>query len=128
MHQLALLHDAPVASTTDISQVLQDEIIDPDELPRNPIVTGSMLHNSTACYGVNYQLLANSCIMLHVGAMSFACQPDSPLEHLWHVVKKEALKLSQRALRLMGTSVNCASWENLFFEMGLTHTKVRNRP
>ena len=52
--------------------------------------------------------------MLHVGAMTFASKPDSPPEHLWHVVKKEAFKLSQLALRLMGTSVNCASWENLF--------------
>ena len=58
MHQLALLHDAPVTSTTDISQVLQDKIIGPDELPRNPIVKGARLHNSTACCGVNDQLLA----------------------------------------------------------------------
>ena len=41
--------------------------------------------------------------------------------------KKDAPELCQLALRLMGIAVNSAGCERLFSQMGLTHTKVRNR-
>ena len=43
------------------------------------------------------------------------------------MVKKEAPELSRLALRLMAMAVNAAGCEPIFSQMGLTHTKVRNR-
>lgn len=43
------------------------------------------------------------------------------------LVKQEASQLSKLALRLMGVSVNAAGCERSFSQMGLTHTKLRNR-
>ncbi|DBA82624.1 TPA: hypothetical protein ACH3X1_006872 [Trebouxia sp. C0004] len=40
---------------------------------------------------------------------------------------KDAPELCQLALRLMGIAMNSAGCERLFSQMGLTHTKVRNR-
>lgn len=59
--------------------------------------------------------------------MTFASKPNSPPERLWHMVQKETPELSQLALRLMGVAVNSAGCERLFSQMGLTHSKVRNR-
>ena len=42
-------------------------------------------------------------------------------------VKHEASQLSKLALRLMGLSVNAAGCERTFSQMGLTHTRLRNR-
>ena len=46
---------------------------------------------------------------------------------LWNLVKNEAPQLSKLASRLMGVSVNAAGCERSFSQMGLTHTKLRNR-
>ncbi|KAA6419296.1 MAG: hypothetical protein FRX49_10695 [Trebouxia sp. A1-2] len=59
--------------------------------------------------------------------LNFACKPGRSPERLWNMVKKDAPELSQLALRLMGIAVNSAGCERLFSQMGLTHTKVRNR-
>ncbi|KAL0035364.1 hypothetical protein WJX77_003237 [Trebouxia sp. C0004] len=59
--------------------------------------------------------------------MNIACKPGSPPERLWRMVKKDAPELCQLALRLMRVAVNSAGCERMFSQMGLTHTKVRNR-
>ncbi|DBB04576.1 TPA: hypothetical protein ACH3X1_012655 [Trebouxia sp. C0004] len=51
----------------------------------------------------------------------------SPPERLWTLVKHEAPELSSLALRLMAISVNAAGCGRIFLQMGLTHTKLRNR-
>lgn len=66
-------------------------------------------------------------MLLLAGTMKFACKPGTPPERLWNMVKKDAPELCQLALRLMGIAVNSAGCERLFSQMGLTHTKVRNR-
>ena len=43
------------------------------------------------------------------------------------MVKREAPELCQLALRLMAMAVNAAGCERVFSQMGLTHTKLRNR-
>ena len=53
--------------------------------------------------------------------------PGAPPEWLWNLVKQEASSLSKLALHLMGVSVNAAGCERSFSQMGLTHTKLRNR-
>ncbi|DBB03189.1 TPA: hypothetical protein ACH3X1_013317 [Trebouxia sp. C0004] len=50
-----------------------------------------------------------------------------PPERLWNLVKQEASQLSKLALRLMRVSVNAAGCERSFSQMGLIHTKLRNR-
>ncbi len=59
--------------------------------------------------------------------MRLASKPGAPPERLWNLVKQEANSLSKLALRLMEVSVNAAGCERSFFQMGLTHTKLRNR-
>ena len=66
-------------------------------------------------------------MLLPAGTLNFACKPGRSPERLWNMVKKDAPELSQLALRLMGIAVNSAGCERLFSQMGLTHTKVRNR-
>lgn len=51
----------------------------------------------------------------------------TPPQRLWNMVKKEAPELSQLAICLMAVAVNAAGCERIFSQMGLTHTKVRNR-
>ena len=58
---------------------------------------------------------------------TFRQPPEAPPERLWNLVKHEASQLSKLALRLMGVSVNAAGCERSFSQMGLTHTKLRNR-
>ena len=43
------------------------------------------------------------------------------------MVKSITPELTQLALRLMGIAINSAGNERLFSQMGLTHTKLRNR-
>ena len=66
-------------------------------------------------------------LSLHAAIMRLASKPGAPPERLWNLVKKEARQLSKMALRLMGVSVNAANCERTFSQMGLTHTKLRNR-
>ncbi len=65
-------------------------------------------------------------LLLHAATMRLAARPGAPPE-LWNQVKQEASQLSELALRLMGVSVNAAGCERSFSQMGLTHTKLRNR-
>jgi hypothetical protein len=66
-------------------------------------------------------------LLLHAATMRLAARPGAPPERLWNLVKQEASQLSELALRLMGVSVNAAGCERSFSQMGLTHTKLRNR-
>ena len=66
-------------------------------------------------------------LLLHAATMRLASKPGAPPERLWNLVKHEASQLSKLALRLMGVSVNAAGCERSFSQMGLTHTKLRNR-
>ena len=59
--------------------------------------------------------------------MKYMTKPGTPPQRLWNMVKKEAPELSQLAIRLMAVAVNAAGCERIFSQMGLTHTKVRNR-
>ena len=59
--------------------------------------------------------------------ISFACKQGSPPERLWNISMEEAPQLSKLALHLMSVSVNSAGCERAFSQMGLTHTKLRNR-
>ena len=54
-------------------------------------------------------------------------QSGAPPERLWKLVKSEAPQLCKLALRLMAMGVNAAGCERIFSQMGLTHTKLRNR-
>lgn len=54
-------------------------------------------------------------------------RPGTPPGRLWNMVKREAPELCQLALRLMAMAVNAAGCERVFSQMGLTHTKLRNR-
>lgn len=65
--------------------------------------------------------------LLNAATMRLASKPGAPPERLWNLVKHEASQLSKLALRLMGVSVNAAGCERSFSQMGLTHTKLRNR-
>ncbi len=66
-------------------------------------------------------------LLLHAATMRLAARPGAPPKRLWNLVKQEASQLSELALRLMGVSVNAAGCERSFSQMGLTHTKLRNR-
>ena len=66
-------------------------------------------------------------LLLHAATMRVGCKPGTQPERLWNLVKNEAPQLSKLALHLMGVSVNAAGCERSFSQMGLTHTKLRNR-
>ena len=59
--------------------------------------------------------------------MKLMTKPNSQPERLWNLVKDDAPELSQLALRLMGITVNAAGCERAFSQMGVAHTKLRNR-
>ncbi|KAL3130247.1 hypothetical protein ABBQ38_008544 [Trebouxia sp. C0009 RCD-2024] len=59
--------------------------------------------------------------------MRLASLPGALPERSWNLVKHEASQLSKLALCLMGVSVNAAGCDRSFSQMGLTHTKLRNR-
>ncbi|KAL3134486.1 hypothetical protein ABBQ38_15554 [Trebouxia sp. C0009 RCD-2024] len=66
-------------------------------------------------------------LLLHAVTMRLASLPGALPERSWNLVKHEASQLSKLALCLMGVSVNAAGCDRSFSQMGLTHTKLRNR-
>ena len=66
-------------------------------------------------------------LLVHAATMRGVKRPGAPPERLWKLVKSEAPQLCKLALRLMAMGVNAAGCERIFSQMGLTHTKLRNR-
>ena len=66
-------------------------------------------------------------LLLYAATMRLASKSGAPPERLWNLVQNEASQLSKLGLRLLGVSVNAAGCERSFSQMGLTHTKLRNR-
>jgi len=80
----------------------------------------------TSCQQCAHHVRISESLLLHAATMRLASKAGAP-ERLWNLVKQEASSLSKLALHLMGVSVNAAGCERSFSQMGLTHTKLRNR-
>ena len=72
-------------------------------------------------------LLVEPVAHVHAATMKYMTKPGTLPQRLWNMVKKIAPELSQLAIRFMAKAVNAAGCERIFSQMGLTHTKVRNR-
>ena len=66
-------------------------------------------------------------LIVHAATMRSVKQPGAPPERLWKLVKSEVPQLCNLALRLTAMGVNAAGCERVFSQMGLTHTRLRNR-
>ena len=66
-------------------------------------------------------------LIVHAATMRSVKQPGAPPERLWKLVKSEVPQLCNVAVRLMAMGVNAAGCERIVSQMGLTHTRLRNR-